>query len=195
MSSRQNLRKQIRFKRNLLCKNEQYQASFNLLARFLTLPELIHCQHIALYISFDGEIDTTPLVKWLWQNKKQTYLPVIHPFLEGHLLFLSYEKDTLMTKNRYGILEPKLKKKIIRPINQLDLICTPLVSFNALGYRIGMGGGYYDRTFKAAKIKDVSPTLIGLAYDFQYSNKLSIESWDMPLTKIVTPSQIWQCKP
>ncbi|KEY91008.1 5,10-methenyltetrahydrofolate synthetase [Candidatus Photodesmus blepharus] len=190
--SRQNFRKQIREKRNRLCKDEQHQASLSLSLRFSTLPELLICQHIALYISSDGEIDTKPLIERLWKQGKQTYLPVIHPFSKGCLLFLHYDSNTSIKQNTYGIFEPELNKTCIKPISQIDLICTPLVGFDSLGYRLGMGGGYYDRTLKEWFITGVGAIPIGLAYDFQHVDQLPIKSWDIPLPKIVTPTQIWQ---
>ncbi|RJX70515.1 5-formyltetrahydrofolate cyclo-ligase [Vibrio sinensis] len=190
--SRDEYRKYIRAKRQQLSESFQQQASQELISQFSLLPEFNTSQHIALYLSVDGELNTTPLIQWLWQQGKQTYLPVIHPFSKGHLLFLNYTSTTPMTSNRYGILEPKLSKNEIRPINTLDLICTPLVGFDDRGHRLGMGGGYYDRTLQPWFTKGCGPKPIGLAHDCQHTKRLPIESWDVPLPKIVTPSQIWQ---
>ncbi|WP_159287438.1 5-formyltetrahydrofolate cyclo-ligase, partial [Klebsiella pneumoniae] len=101
---------------------------------------------IALYLANDGELNTQPLIEWLWQQGKQVYLPVLHPFAKGHLLFLHYHTHTPMDKNRYGIAEPKLDQRLICPVRELDIIGTPLVAFDQSGQRLGMGGGYYDRT-------------------------------------------------
>ena len=189
--SRQDFRKQIRHQRNQLSNEAQYQASIDIVTQFSTLTELVSAQHIALYLSADGELITTPLIEWLWRQGKKTYLPVIHPFSKGHLLFLHYDHNTPMVFNRYYIAEPKLDKTQIIPAQQLDLICTPLVGFDSTGHRLGMGGGYYDRTLEPWFKTGHGPKPIGLAHDCQHVNKLPIESWDIPLPKIVTPSQIW----
>ena len=101
---------------------------------------------IAIYLSADGELDTKPLIESLWQQGKSIYLPVIHPFSKGQLLFLQYLNDDQLVYNKYGILEPALDIRHLKPVRDLDVICTPLVGFDSVGHRLGMGGGYYDRT-------------------------------------------------
>ncbi|MFV0448449.1 MAG: 5-formyltetrahydrofolate cyclo-ligase [Vibrio sp.] len=190
--SRQELRKFIRDKRNQLASDVQFQASQDLIQRFSTLAELQTSQRIALYLSTDGELDTQPLIEWLWAQGKSIYLPVLHPFSAGHLLFLHYQSDTAMTYNKFGILEPKLNQTLICPVKDLDLICTPLVAFDSYGHRLGMGGGYYDRTLEPWFNTGKGASPIGLAHDCQHVDQLPTEEWDVPLPKIVTPSQIWQ---
>lgn len=190
--SRQELRTLIREKRNQLASDVQFQASQDLIQRFSTLAELQTSQRIALYLSTDGELDTQPLIKWLWAQGKSIYLPVLHPFFAGHLLFLHYQSDTPMTYNKFGILEPKLNQTLICPVKDLDLICTPLVAFDSYGHRLGMGGGYYDRTLEPWFNTGKGASPIGLAHDCQHVDQLPTEEWDVPLPKIVTPSHIWQ---
>jgi 5-formyltetrahydrofolate cyclo-ligase len=190
--TRATIRQQIRAERNQLTPLEQQQASLALVEQFAQLSELNHSQHIALYLSVDGELDTRPLIKWLWQQGKKTYLPVIHPFAKGQLLFLDYDATSQMVLNRYQIEEPKLNVTKIKPVTELDLICTPLVSFDSNGHRLGMGGGYYDRTLAAWYTTGIGAIPIGLAHQSQQIDKLPVETWDIPLPKIVTPNKIWQ---
>ncbi|NVD07510.1 5-formyltetrahydrofolate cyclo-ligase [Vibrio sp. JPW-9-11-11] len=189
--SRQKIRATVRQKRNQLGSDTQYLASLDLIRHFAQLPELKTAQHIALYLATDGEIDTKPLIEWLWEQGKCTYLPVIHPFSKGHLLFLHYHDDTPMVLNQYSIAEPKLDQTQVLPVDNLDLICTPLVAFDHQGQRLGMGGGYYDRTLAPWFTTHQGPKPIGLAHDCQQVDSLPAESWDVPLPKIVTPSHIW----
>ncbi|MDN3615184.1 5-formyltetrahydrofolate cyclo-ligase [Vibrio gallaecicus] len=190
--SRSEFRKQIRHTRNALPSDVQHQASIDLITQVSTQPELIKSQHIALYISADGELDTQPLIEWLWTQDKQTYLPVLHPFSPGHLLFLHYNSTTPLTYNKYGIIEPKLNQTLVKPVSQLDLIFTPLVAFDTQGQRLGMGGGYYDRTLSKWFETGKGAKPLGLAHDCQQVERLPTESWDIPLPKIVTPSKTWQ---
>lgn len=191
-NTRHTLRQVIRQRRKQLSPTQQKHASIELVSRFSTLPEILTSQHIALYLATDGELETQPLIAWLWQQGKQTYLPVLHPFSSGNLLFLRYDVQTIMTRNKYGIAEPKLNQTLIKPVNELDIICTPLVAFDQTGQRLGMGGGYYDRTLEAWFKTGKGALPIGLAHDCQQVTHLPSEAWDIPLPQIVTPSQIWQ---
>ncbi|MBY7837624.1 5-formyltetrahydrofolate cyclo-ligase [Vibrio fluvialis] len=192
--SRHELRKLVRQQRNQLSSDIQYQASQDLICRFAALPEMQTCHHIALYLSTDGELDTQPLIEWLWSQGKAIYLPLLHPFSAGHLLFLHYQSSTPMTYNKFGIQEPKLDQTLVKPVKELDLICTPLVAFDSHGHRLGMGGGYYDRTLAHWFKTGEGAQPMGLAHDCQHVEQLPTEAWDIPLPKIVTPSQIWQWK-
>ncbi|MCY9827845.1 5-formyltetrahydrofolate cyclo-ligase [Vibrio chagasii] len=190
--TRSEFRKQIRIKRNSLSNEQQAQSGLDLVKQCAQLDDIQSAQHIALYISIDGELDTQPLIEWLWSQGKQTYLPVLHPFSDGHLLFLHYSPTTATILNKYGIVEPQLNQTLVKPCQQLDVILTPLVGFDSHGHRLGMGGGYYDRTLAKWFATGEGATPIGLAHDCQHVDILPIEEWDIPLPKIVTPSKTWQ---
>jgi len=187
MTSRAELRKTIRVRRQALSKKEQQQASKLMLQRLSTHKKVQAAQTIALYLSNDGELDLMPFIDWCWQQNKQVYLPVLHPFCSGHLLFLLFEKSSIMIKNHYGIKEPKLDVRKVRPLIQLDVLCTPLVAFDDSGARLGMGGGFYDRTLSNWQQSQVYP--IGLAHDCQQVDKIPTEHWDIPLPEIITPTR------
>ncbi len=133
---------------------------------------------------FDGEISPLPLMDKLLEQGKQIYLPVLHPFSKGHLLFLKYDKNykKSLRSNRFGIIEPQLGVRKVLPLSELDIIFSPLVACDKKGNRLGMGGGFYDRTFAQAPPNLIS---IGLAHQCQQVEKLPVESWDMPLDYIV----------
>lgn len=162
---------------------------------------------VALYLSFDGELNTQALIHYLWSQSIEVYLPVLHPFCKGQLLFLQYTSDSKMACNRFGIAEPILNVQNVCPLMQLDLIFTPLVAFDKKGNRLGMGGGFYDRTlaslltpYRRTQASDFAvstlpntkqkPKVIGLALDEQESPILPTEVWDIPLPQILTPSKL-----
>ena len=91
-----------------------------------------------------------------------------------------------MIKNKYGISEPKLDVRVVKTSATLDIIFTPLVAFDDAGRRLGMGGGYYDRTL--SKLDQNHTAVIGLAYDQQKITQVPSESWDVDLTAIITPN-------
>lgn len=187
---RQVIRKQIRQARQQLSAAEQQQAAHRLCQQFLSLPELTSSQHIAIYLHNDGEIATTNLIHALWQLGKAVYLPVLHPFTPGFLLFQRYQPYTEMTHNKFGIAEPRLACQQVKCLFELDMVLTPLVAFDSDGQRIGMGGGFYDRTF--AKQPLVQQRMIGLAHDCQRVENIPAEIWDLPLPVVVTPSAIYR---
>lgn len=136
---RQNLRQLIRQRRKSLSQAEQQAAAQQLVERFQEHPGILAARRIALYLANDGELDPLPAIHWLWARQKEVYLPVLHPFTPGHLLFLRYTATTPMTRNRYGIAEPELDVQQVLPHSMLDIICTPLVAFDEAGNRLGMG--------------------------------------------------------
>jgi len=187
MNSRATLRKTIRTRRKELSKDIQQQASKLLVERLSNHQKIQSSQTIALYLTNDGELDPMLFIEWCWQQGKQIYLPVIHPFCAGHLLFLLFEDSSVMVKNNFGIFEPKLEVKKVCPLEQLDVLCTPLVAFDNSGARLGMGGGFYDRTLANWQQYQVYP--IGLAHDCQQVDAIPVEHWDIPLPEIITPTR------
>ena len=194
-NKRAQIRTQIRKIRNSLPKSQQSIAAQSLKVNFtqhLKSKKTPNKKHIAIYFSNDGELDTSLLINELWQQNHTLYLPVIHPFNGATLLFQRYEKNSPMKANRYGILEPKLNCSQICPLPVLDYLLMPLVAFDKQGNRLGMGGGFYDRTL--ARLHEQNwqkPQLIGLAHECQKVEALPIESWDVPLKTIITPDKTY----
>lgn len=189
---RQQLRQSIRRARQQLSPLEQQSAAETLVKVVLASPEVQRADSIALYLSNDGELDTLPLIHALWQQGKQVALPVLHLFTPGHLLFQRYNADTPLRPNKYGIAEPVPNIQELMLLSQLDLICLPLVAFDDAGHRLGMGGGFYDRTLANLANLPTPPQLIGLAHDCQQIDAVPIEAWDVPLPIIATPSRFWR---
>jgi len=187
---RQTIRQTVRQHRRALSADEQTHFAELAAQRMLALPQVKQANTVALFLSFDGELDTTPLIEALWQANKALYLPVLHPFSSGNLLFLRYSQETPLVKNRLKILEPRLDVRQVLPVNQLDVLVTPLVAFDSAGQRLGMGGGFYDRTMQNRHQHHFYP--VGLAHDCQWVPELPAEAWDIPLPAVVTPSRLWQ---
>lgn len=189
--SRAEVRKQIRLARRSLSTEVQAEASLAASQRMLEKLSALNAQHVALYLTHDGELATAPLIEALWQQGIQTYLPRLHPFNAGQLLFLHYHANSPMQPNQFGILEPKLDVRSVMPIERLDVVITPLVAFDIKGNRMGMGGGYYDRTLANWHAKG-KPLPMGYAHDCQQVPSLPCEHWDVPLPTIITPSREWE---
>jgi 5-formyltetrahydrofolate cyclo-ligase len=181
MTSRSQLRTRLRQERKSLSLSQQDTASLNLLQQLRQNPSspLNHLKpdcKVALYLANDGEISPHIISQWLWQNNVKTYLPCI----DGEtLVFAHYHKGCQWQHNQFNIAEPLDPAPLSG--QEMDLVFMPLVGFDLSGGRLGMGGGFYDKTFA-----NRSSFLVGLAHDCQQVEQLPIESWDVPLDAIAT---------
>ncbi|MGI9275322.1 MAG: 5-formyltetrahydrofolate cyclo-ligase [Endozoicomonas sp.] len=182
---RAELRKQLRQKRRSLSAVEQARAEENLVSVICSRPEFIKCQHIAFYIASDGEISPRLCVEKTWALGKHCYLPVLDPETRERMHFLPYKPDTRLVKNRFGIPEPEYDQSVVFPAEKLDLVLMPLTGFDEAGNRLGMGGGFYDRTFSFPR-HDGKPLLFGLAHECQKVESITAADWDIPMQGIAT---------
>lgn len=180
---RQTLRNQLRQARNYLSPNEQSLAAESLSARVINYLQTYKSKKVALYLANDGEISPHILCEYFWQQKIETYLPVVQG---KHLKFALYHSNSVWQENQFGIKEPLVDFYLSG--EELDIVLLPLVGFDDKGGRLGMGGGFYDRTFER-KQENLAPLLIGLAHDCQQVDSIPTESWDVPLQAMITPTQ------
>ena len=111
------------------------QADEELTQRLLELPAFQEAKTLATYLSFGHEVSTAGLIQAALQLGKRVCVPRTYP--QGRMEFVEYDPD-ILEKTRFGLLEPNEKGRV-------DLIHVPGVVFQSKGYRIGYGGGYYDR--------------------------------------------------
>ena len=194
--SRQNIRKLMRERRNVLTDDEQKTSGYQLCEQ---IKKIVQPNDVtALYLDNDGEVSTAQTIRYLQENKIKTLLPVMHSFNKGYLNFQTYRclsnKDksdnTNMVENHFGILEPKLNVQDTYSLSQIDYIFMPLVAFDIYGNRLGMGGGFYDRTLSHIHNFSNRPKLCGLAHSCQQVDGLPEQSWDIPIDMIITPTKI-----
>jgi len=146
-------------------------------------------RRVAAYLPKGGEVDLSRLVTQAWSRCKRCYLPVVH---RGQLRFLPFEPDTPLRPNRFGIPEPSVPLRRQVAALTIDLVIVPLVAFDGQGNRLGMGGGYYDRTFAFAgrRRRWRRPLLIGAAYGWQRVPLLPSNPWDVPLHGVATETGV-----
>lgn len=184
---RAELRKQLRQRRCALSASEQRIAAQKLSHNLLHFQSLYRARHIAVYLPNDGEISPANYIIAARKRGTQFYLPVLHPFLHGRMVFSPYNEDTQLYPNRFGIPEPAFSERKVRPAWALDAVLLPLVGFDHFGERLGMGGGFYDRTFAfSRRLPGLSPKLIGLAHSCQQVERLPAAPWDIPLHSVMT---------
>ncbi|MBE2894829.1 5-formyltetrahydrofolate cyclo-ligase [Spirabiliibacterium falconis] len=180
---RQQLRRLMRQRRLSLSAVEQSQAEQALCEQALTFIQQHNANTIALYLDFDGEVATALLIDALLKRHYTVCLPRLHAFCKGHLQFFKLERHSQLVPNRFGILEPQLDVSALVPLQQIDILFTPLVAFDDEGNRLGMGGGFYDRTLHNWQEKGFLP--VGLAHRCQRVERLPVEVWDVPLASMI----------
>lgn len=149
-------------------------------SRWLQRPK-----RIAVFLSQDGELTTDLLIKRLWHRGHQVLLPIIQP-KSGQLKFAEYLPNTALVANKFGILEPDVPAHQTLSPKVLDLVVMPLVGFDVSGNRLGMGGGFYDKTFAFKQGVKRRPQLVGWAHACQQVAQLPTQPWDVPMDALVT---------
>lgn len=188
MNNRKALRQQMRAQRRALSPHEAAQLSETAAGRFVRHRLFHAARHIACYLPNDGELDLSPLIALAWNMGKSVYLPVLSHIHSDHLLFAPYRPGEPLRDNRFGIPEPVVPKRGLVSPREMDLVLTPLVAFDAEGNRLGMGGGFYDRSFAFLRRRRHwrKPRLVGVAYGFQETRQLDSQHWDVPLQGVIT---------
>jgi len=140
-------------------------------------------RRIAFYLANDGEMDPLPLLLRACSMRKHCYLPILDPLAANRLWFVPYRAGDALKPNRFGIPEPVHAPRMRVRAHTLDLILAPLVAFDRRGNRLGMGGGYYDRSLEFLRRRRHwrRPRLYGLAYEFQRVARLRSAAWDIGL--------------
>jgi len=185
---RRAIRRALRERRRALGGAAQRAAGEALARQLARSPLFLRSRHIAVYLPNDGEIDLRPLARRAWAMGKACYLPVLGPAFHNRLWFAPYRPDTIFRRNVFHIEEPAIDWRDARPTQALDLILLPLVAFDAAGNRLGMGGGFYDRTLAYLHQRRHwrRPRLIGAAHAFQRVDALPQAPWDVPLQGVAT---------
>jgi 5-formyltetrahydrofolate cyclo-ligase len=192
-ATRQSLRLALRARRRALSPPEQRRAAHDLAARLAATRLFRVSRRIALYLPNDGEIDPQPLMARMQSAGKRCYLPILSRLKHDRLWFAPYTDATPLALNRFGIPEPMTAARHWVRAQELDLILMPLVAFDAHGNRLGMGGGFYDKSlaFLRNRSRWHKPHLIGLAHDFQRVEQLETFAWDVPLQGVVTDRTVY----
>lgn len=179
------LRNSIKQVRTRISESYRDRSSKQICRRVQNLQQFRDAQHVALYYPVNGEIDLT----YLWRDpeyaNKTYYFPLVNDDLT--LSFLPATPETEFKKNQYYIPEPVVNHELAKSANAIDLILLPLVAFDIRCGRLGMGGGYYDRTL-ADKNKCL---LYGVGYQFQRVDFIAPDPWDVPLDAVVTQHAIY----
>lgn len=179
------IRSTIKQVRSKLSNQYQLTSSEQVCTRIRSLEPYRQAKRIALYHAINGEIDLASIWGSAPLHGKFCYFPVLTK--EATLIFLPATPNTPFKKNKYGILEPDVDHKLAIPIEELDVLFIPLVAFDLRCTRLGMGGGYYDRTLLNKK----NCLFVGIAYQFQRVDYIPHQPWDVALDAVITQRAIY----
>lgn len=145
----------------------------------------MNSDYVGSYINYNSELSTNALNKYLIEKNFNICLPKID-YQTNEINFFKYSTGTKLIKNKYNILEPEITNEIIFP----KLVLVPLLAFNESGFRIGYGGGFYDKYFSFQEEKEIIK--VGLGFSFQNVNEIPIEGHDQKLDWILTESYLYK---
>lgn len=181
------LRNDFRARRANVPIEERTQAGARIRALLLDLPQTRHVRSVLLYLSAKGEVDTWPLLDHFWGQDVTVLLPRCRKHAPGLMDIHVVRSPQDLGPGAFGLTEPlpETTTRLTEP--RPDLIVLPALAFDHRGYRLGYGGGYYDR-FLCALPPDTC--LVGLAYAFQVVPRLPADAWDIPVHHIITETAV-----
>ncbi|MDH4108222.1 MAG: 5-formyltetrahydrofolate cyclo-ligase [Gammaproteobacteria bacterium] len=184
--SKREIRRAARKARQVLEESERTFASEKICDAIASSSLFRRARRIACYLPTAEEVDTWPLIERAWRMEKRIFAPITKK--TGPLVFAEIRPSTDLVRSNFGLLEPAAERTIAPA--KLDLCITPLVAFDLIGNRVGMGGGYYDRTFHFLRHRRsfLHPKLVGVAFDCQRVEKIHASAWDIRLFQVFTES-------
>tara|TARA_Y100000590_G_scaffold96351_1_gene109475 strand:- start:1777 stop:2352 length:576 start_codon:yes stop_codon:yes gene_type:complete len=189
MSNKVSLRKSKIQQRNQLSQEDIRLWENKILLHFSNFLSKKNLRRVSVYLDINNEVPTKKIIRAIFNLEIECYVPVINKNLQNKkMTFSEYNSKSHLKKNKFGIQEPLNNSKTQG--SELDLVIMPLVAFDNLGYRLGMGKGYYDFTFSNSIAN--KPLLIGLSYDFQEVDSCYSEDHDIRMDALISPSGIRQ---
>lgn len=175
-------RNETRKKLAILSKEEFDKRCQLIYNRLYQSEEWIQSDCIAITISKDLEISTIPIIKQAWIEGKRVAVPKCHPH-DKTMTFRFLFDFSQLEKVYNDLQEPIEAITEVALKEELDLIIVPGIAYDRLGYRIGFGGGYYDRF-----LQNYGGKTISLLFEEQFYNQLPYESFDLPVQKLILPN-------
>ena len=190
------LRNQLQRRRHAVSPTQRAQAALRIAQVAMRSGLFRRYRRIGIYLPHGMEINTLPLLNKMLTLGKQVFLPVLPHGRGKKLWFNQITINCRWQLNRYGMTENHGYFSI--RAQRLDLLFMPLVGYDDSGYRIGMGGGYYDASLAYLRHRQQwrAPYLVGVAFTCQQvDGNVPRDVWDIPLNAILTEQSLHQFKP
>jgi 5-formyltetrahydrofolate cyclo-ligase len=183
---RREARRALRERRNAATPAERMAAAEAIATSLLSHPRFPAAGYVAGYWAMQGEVPLHLLQMRLPEGRTWC-LPCVQP--GGLLKFAPWRPGDPLVANQYGIPEPDLEASSLLAPEEMALVVLPLLGFTADGQRLGMGGGYYDRSFAFRQDAPAPPWLVGAGYSFQRLETLPGQPWDVRVDAVATESE------
>lgn len=171
-------------RKNSLCKHKKIRSQ-EICQRIESMTVYKKAHHVGFYHAMPDEVNLLDLLDALSFTDKIAYFPIMNKDLT--LTFVPVNNQTSFIQNNHGIFEPQTQNKYDIKIFMLDILFLPVLAFDMLGTRLGMGGGYYDRSLSNKKPSH----LVGVAFQEQLYDLLPVDPWDISLDMVVTDETVY----
>lgn len=180
--TKQALRKQMRAVRSALPESARDSRSSEIAKRVLTLPELVNARTVLAFASIRNEVRTRDIMNAAWADGKRVALPrVVGDVLALHIV----EADTATIEGAFSVPEPDAAAPQLEP-SEVDFALVPALAVDPRGFRIGYGGGYYDKLLPLLE----RACSCALAYDFQLIPEVPELPFDATVDLVVTDARV-----
>ncbi|RDI43955.1 5-formyltetrahydrofolate cyclo-ligase [Falsibacillus pallidus] len=181
------LRKEIKKKLDALTFLEHAQNSYLTASTLFSTPEWKNAHTIGITVSNSPELDTWSIIKRAWDEGKRAAVPKCLPE-NKEMVFKHLTAFTDLERVFFGLYEPKECTTAIQK-GGIDLMIVPGLAYQKNGFRIGFGGGYFDRY-----LSDFEGSTVSLAFKEQIVESLPVESFDIPVQKIIVEREVIDCR-
>lgn len=186
-AEKKRLRLDFKAKRLAIPAPQRMQTADAVAQQLINLPEWSPANYIAGYWASHGEVPLH-IVQMRVQPAKVWCLPVLQDDMS--LKFAPWRSGDALVSNKYGIPEPDISPTSTLDASDLSIVLIPLLAYTRTGTRLGMGAGYYDRSFAFRKHQTTKPLLIGIAYSSQEAESLPSEDWDVKLDMLINEREV-----
>ena len=186
-AEKKHLRRQFMTRRLAISAAERMQTAEAIAQQLIKLPEWTPANYIAGYWATHGEVPLH-IAQMRVQSPKVWCLPILQT--DKTLKFAPWRSGDPLVSNQFGIPEPDISPSSALDATAISMILLPLLAYTRTGTRLGMGGGYYDRSLAFRAARASPPLLIGVAYSSQEADSLPNEEWDIKLDMLINEREV-----
>lgn len=190
LRKKKNIRKKMLKTRQQMNKSKRIEKSREICQRVEKFISEKKLSSVMVFVSMKNEVNTYPLIDRLIEQDKTVLAPVMNDVTKELLPYRLTDSKTELVQNEYAIYEPNPEFCKLFPAEEIELVLVPGLAFDRNGYRIGYGGGYYDRFLKYCP----DAVWLGLAYENQLVDSIPHEKWDVPVKMIATEKRLIICQ-